>query len=98
MKPAPSISFVIVTAVVCLCTSARSLAVPPVEAYAELPPIIDIDLSADGARAVMLRAIGETHHAVLADFANGRMRPLMAADPREFLFNWCRWANDERIV
>jgi hypothetical protein len=46
----------------------------------------------------MLRAIGETYHAVLADFAAGDMRPLMAADPQEFLFNWCRWANDERVV
>ena len=71
---------------------------PPAAAFARLPPIADVDLSPDGSRAVLLRAIGETYHAVLADFDGGRMRPLMAADPQSFLFNWCRWANAERVV
>lgn len=71
---------------------------PPVGAYAELPPIQQVDLSSDGTRAVMLRAVGDTYQVVVADLDAGTMQLLMAADPEQFLFNWCRWANDERIV
>ena len=71
---------------------------PPVEAFAELPPIAQIDLSPDGRRAVMLRALQGRYQVVVLDFADGNSRLLMASDPEQFLFNWCRWANPERIV
>jgi dipeptidyl aminopeptidase/acylaminoacyl peptidase len=76
----------------------RAAGPPPVEAFAELPPIADIHLSPDGSRAVMLRAVQGSYQVVVADFASGDMRMLMASDPEQFLFNWCRWANAERIV
>jgi len=70
----------------------------PVEAFAELPPYADISLSPDGHQGVALRAIHGTYHAVLLDFETGQSRVLMASDPENFLFNWCRFANPTRVV
>lgn len=71
---------------------------PPVAAFAELPPIDDVALSPDGRRAVLLSAIQGSYQVVLVDFTSGDKRLLMASDPEQFLFNWCHWANAERIV
>lgn len=70
----------------------------PVETFAELPPFADISLSADGSKAVALRAIGDTYQVVLFDFDAGKSSILMASDPENFLFNWCRFANATRVV
>lgn len=71
---------------------------PPVSAFASLPDVATISLSPDGQRLLILKAIGETHHPVVTDIETGKSNIVMAADPEEFLFNWCRWANDNRIV
>ena len=47
--------------------------------YAQLPMYRDISLSPRGDKAVALRAIGDTYHVVLLDFANGASKLLMAA-------------------
>ncbi len=86
---------------VCLCLGVFAGSVHGnelVATHAELPPLRDIALSPDGQRAVALRAIDETYHAVLLDFAAGTQKLLMASDPEEFLFNWCEFANNTRIV
>ena len=46
----------------------------------------------------MLGAINGTYHAVVRDLETNANRLVMAADPKQFLFNWCRFANNERIV
>ena len=70
----------------------------PVTEFAKLPPFGDISLSPDGSKAVALRAIQDTYHVVLLDFSGGKSRLLMAADPENFLFNWCRFANETRVI
>ena len=71
---------------------------PPVAEFAKLPPVRGPSLSPDGSKAVMLGAINGTYHAVVRDLETNANRLLMAADPKQFLFNWCRFANNERIV
>lgn len=70
----------------------------PLESFAELPPFESISLSPDGSQAITLRAYQGVYHAVLLDFSTGKSKLLMAADPENFLFNWCRFANPTRIV
>ena len=71
---------------------------PPVAAFATLPTISSAELSPDGNHLLMLRAIGETYHAVHLDLQTGKSNMVLASDPTDFLFNWCQWANNERIV
>lgn len=66
--------------------------------FARLPSIHSVRLSPDGNRAVVLRAIGESYHVTVADFTTGKSNLVMAADPEQFHFNWCAWANNERLV
>jgi len=68
------------------------------DVFAELPPFHSISLSPEGKQAIALRAFQGTYHAVLLDFTTGRSKLLMAADPDNFLFNWCRFANPTRVV
>ncbi len=68
------------------------------DVFAELPPFSSINLSPDGSQAITLRAFQGTYHAVLLDFNTGKSKLLMAADPENFLFNWCRFANPTRVV
>lgn len=70
----------------------------PIDVFAELPPFQSISLSPDGNQAIALRAFQGTYHAVLMDFTSGKSKLLMAADPDNFLFNWCRFANPTRVV
>lgn len=70
----------------------------PLEVFAELPPFNGLSLSPDGSQAIALRAFQGTYHAVLLDFTTGKSKLLMAADPENFLFNWCRFANPTRII
>lgn len=71
---------------------------PPISAYATLPAMAAPRLSPDGSRLLYLRAIGETYHAAVIDLDEQKSSLVMAADPDQFLINWCRWANEARIV
>ncbi len=46
----------------------------------------------------MLRALAETYHAVVVNLRTGESHIVLAADPKKFLFNYCRWANATRII
>ncbi len=70
----------------------------PAQIYGSLPAIGDIELSPDGSKAVMLIAKGNTYHVVLLDIAKSKTKLLMAANPEEFTYNWCQFANNTRIV
>ena len=70
----------------------------PAADFAKLPEVAAIDLSEDGQRLLILKSIGETHHPVVLDISTGKSNIVMAADPEDFLFNWCRWANSDRII
>ncbi|MCZ6616899.1 MAG: prolyl oligopeptidase family serine peptidase [Gammaproteobacteria bacterium] len=71
---------------------------PPAASFGKLPPMMSVNLSPDGTRAVVLRALNDSYHVTLLDFKTRKSSMLMAAKPDEFLFNWCRWANNARIV
>jgi len=80
------------------CTQAAEIPAASPDVFTRLPAIQSVRLSADGRRALMLRAFGESYHVTVADFATGTSNLVMASDPGEFLFNWCAWANNERLV
>ena len=80
-------------------TAAATPALPnPVANFAPLPPIRDIQLSPDGLKAVLLQPVDDTYHVAVSDLETGTSKLIMAADPEEFLFNWCRFANSKRII
>lgn len=70
----------------------------PAAAFAKLPEIKNAAFSPDGTRLVALRAFNETYHVVLFDLVNNSSRLLLAADPGEFPYDWCQFANNERVV
>jgi len=70
----------------------------PAAAFGKLPPIASINLSPDGQTLVMLRVRNDTYHVVVTDLTTRKSKLLMAADPAEFLFDWCRFANNKRVV
>ncbi|MCB1645493.1 MAG: S9 family peptidase, partial [Pseudomonadales bacterium] len=63
-----------------------------------LPAFRNLKLSPDGKRVLMLRARGETYHLTVLDTVARTNKLLLASDPEQFLFEWCSWANNERIV
>ena len=70
----------------------------PATSFSKLPPVADIELSPDGTKAVILRAIGDTYGVILMDFEKSKVQLLMAPDPDNFSFQWCRFANERRVV
>ena len=74
---------------------------PPVAAYAALPQLDGVDVSQLGDRILMLRPrsdSGESQDLVVTDRRNGETRLVLASDPAKFLFNWCAFKTDVRIV
>lgn len=70
----------------------------PATSFSKLPPVADIELSPDGTKAVILRAMGDTYGVILMDFEKSKVQLLMAPDPDNFSFQWCRFANERRVV
>ena len=70
----------------------------PAAAFGKLPSIRAINISPDGETLVMLRARGDTYHVVVTDLKTRKSRMVMAANPDDFLFDWCRFANNSRVV
>lgn len=70
----------------------------PATSFSKLPPVGDIELSPDGTKAVILRAMGDTYGVILMDFEKSKVQLLMAPDPENFSFQWCRFANERRVV
>ena len=81
-----------------LLNAAEVDAANPAQVFSTLPPVDDIELSPDGSKAVVLHAFFDTYHVAVLDFVTGKSKLIMAADPDEFAFNWCRFVNDTRVV
>ncbi len=64
----------------------------------ELPVIDDASLSPNGESLLMLRSDGEAYELVVRRTPDGDDRVILAAGSPPRLLNWCRWANDTRIV
>lgn len=71
---------------------------PPISAYASLPQFEGLDVSQDGDRVLMLRPFGESEHLVVLDLRTQSSKLILASDPSKFLFNWCVFKTDVRIV
>ena len=87
-------------ALIALLSSARASSAEPLltTTFGALPPLTGVVLSPTGNQAVALRPFGDTYHVTLIDLKTGASKLLMAADPDEFAFNWCRFAHEERVV
>ena len=62
------------------------------------PAIKQIELSPDGNRMLMLRAIENNYYAFAINLKNKKNNPVMASDPGNFSLNWCKWANNKKII
>lgn len=65
---------------------------------AQLPKYDDLDLSADGNHLLMVRSGGEYYDLVVRNLSAGDERVLFEGSHENGLINWCRWANEERVV
>ena len=66
--------------------------------YGALPRMSQPKLSKNGKKMILFKPINGNYHLHLLDLESQKTRLLMASDPERFLFNWCNWANHERIV
>lgn len=73
-------------------------AADPAEHYGRLPQFRQLELSPSGDKMLTLQAQGDTYHLVVVDFKTESSRLVLAADPNAFLYNWCRWASETRIL
>lgn len=64
----------------------------------QLPAYDDLDLSGDGRHLLMVRSSGEVYDLVVRDLESAEERTLIQGGAYEGLINWCRWANQERII
>ena len=64
----------------------------------QLPRFDDIDLAPDGKHLLMVRAGAQVYDLVVRDLATAQDTTLYEGDLDKGLVNWCRWANEERIV
>ncbi len=62
------------------------------------PSIGQIELSPDGNKMLMLRAIENNYYAFSINLKNKKNNPVMASDPGNFSLNWCKWANNKKII
>jgi dipeptidyl aminopeptidase/acylaminoacyl peptidase len=64
----------------------------------DLPLLDDASLSPDGAHLLSLRSNGEVYELAVRATPDGEDRVILAASHSPGLLNWCRWANNQRIV
>ncbi len=64
----------------------------------ELPTLDDASLSPDGRHLLLLQSNGEAYDLAVERVGADSRRVILSATPERGLFNWCRWANNERIV
>ena len=99
LSPCALVLMALVVGVTTINAASETAATPSsTEVFSTLPPIGHIALSPDGSKAVVLKALADTYHVAVVDLQTGKSKLVMAADPDEFSFNWCRFANDTRVV
>ncbi|NCF33222.1 MAG: alpha/beta fold hydrolase [Proteobacteria bacterium] len=98
MSPCALVFMALIVGVANIDAATETATPSPAEVFSTLPPIGHIALSPDGGKAVVLKALADTYHAVVVDLQTGKSKLVMAADPDQFSFNWCRFANQTRVV
>ena len=66
--------------------------------YEALPALSDLQISPDGRRIAALRPVGQLNGLTIIDLATQRSNIALAADPARYQINFCRWANEIRLV
>jgi len=69
-----------------------------IDRFTKLPGMRGVSFSPDGTKIVALRPVRGNYQAVVTDLTNGQSQIVMASDPEKFLLNWCRFANDTRVI
>lgn len=70
----------------------------PEPAVSGFPTFSGFHLTQDGNRLLMLRSDGEYYDLIVKDLADGAEQIVYTASTSTGLLNWCRWANNDRIV
>jgi dipeptidyl aminopeptidase/acylaminoacyl peptidase len=81
-----------------IALSAPAAELVPVSAFARLPQVSGFDVSPSGNRVLMFQPAGDSLHLVVIDLVAKTTRLALASDPDRFFFNWCRFANEDRIL
>ena len=69
----------------------------PIQAFAQLPVMRDVELSPDGTHFAYFRPFEGRDHLVIQRL-DGSGRPTVAPPTEDSGFGWLHWANDERVV
>lgn len=70
----------------------------PLELFASLPEMQDVQLSPDGTRIATVINRGSDSLVVARGVESSDLNLLAKADNRDIFINWFRWANNERIL
>jgi dipeptidyl aminopeptidase/acylaminoacyl peptidase len=70
----------------------------PVEAFASLPALQDLQLSPDGKRFAALLNIGAHSVLITRDVAGATANAVAKTDNKRVAVNWFRWLNNDRIA
>ena len=62
------------------------------------PTIRQVEISPDGSKILLLRAIEKNYYAFVINLKDNSKNPVMASDPGSFSLNWCKWANEQKII
>lgn len=68
------------------------------ELLGELPQYDGFDLSPDGKHLLYNKSNGDTYDVWVRDVASGETKNVLPYSAKQGLVNWCRWANNERVL
>ncbi len=91
------ISLLVFLATPAVAQSPSTAADIPVEAFAQLPVMRDVELSPDGTHFAYFRPIEGRDHLVIQRI-DGSGQPTVAPPTADADFGWLHWANNERVV
>jgi dipeptidyl aminopeptidase/acylaminoacyl peptidase len=87
-------------AVLSMSSAAIHAAPQPIEGFARMPQIRNVSISPDGRHVAFISSLGDV--SVLMTFdrsgAGSEFRQVAASEPGKFDLNWCRWANNQRLL
>ena len=70
----------------------------PEAVVSSFPVFSGLHLTQHGSRLLMLRSNGEHYDLIVRDVEHGAEKIVYATSITKGLLNWCRWANNDRIV
>lgn len=71
---------------------------PSITIYGSLPTMTDLQMSPDGKRIAVLTPLNGVNGLAVIDVATQQMHTALVADPARFQIEFCRWANETRLI